>query len=65
AKMEAEEKGRAEGEAKGFAIGEAKGRAEGLAEGKLQIAKNLKLLGIDIQTIQKSTGLTIEEINNL
>ena len=81
AKMEAEEKGRAEGEAKGFAIGEAKGIAKGIAEGraegraegeaigvekeKRQIAQNLKTLGIDIQTIQKSTGLTVEEINNL
>ncbi|MCQ2239825.1 MAG: hypothetical protein MJZ73_11410 [Bacteroidaceae bacterium] len=73
AKMEAEEKGRAEGEAKGIAKGISKGIAKGIAEGeaigvekeKRQIAQNLKTLGIDIQTIQKSTGLTVEEINNL
>lgn len=69
----AEDKGRAEGEAKGRAEGRAEGRSEGRVEGKaegkaeekLQIAQNLKALGIDIQTIQKSTGLTVEEINNL
>lgn len=76
-RAEGEAKGRAEGEAKGRAEGEAKGRAKGIAEGraegeaigvekeKRQIAQNLKTLGIDIQTIQKSTGLTVEEINNL
>ena len=52
-------------EDRGIAKGRAEGKAEGLAEGKLQIAQNLKALGIDIQTIQKSTGLTVEEINNL
>ncbi|MCQ2238041.1 MAG: Rpn family recombination-promoting nuclease/putative transposase [Bacteroidaceae bacterium] len=57
----AEDKGVAKGRVEGLA----EGRAEGKAEEKLQIAQNLKALGIDIQTIQKSTGLTVEEINNL
>ena len=44
-------------------------RREGLEEGtrlaKLEAAKNLKENGVDIEIIARSTGLTIEEINNL
>ena len=61
--------GRAEGEAKGRAEGEAKGRAEGRAEGeaatKLAHAKTLKDLGVAIDIIIKTTGLTAEEIATL
>ena len=38
---------------------------EGKLEGKLETAKSLKLLGIEIDVIAKSTGLTKEEIENL
>lgn len=38
---------------------------EGKLEGKLEIAKALKLLGIEINVISKSTGLTNEEIEKL
>ncbi|TRX34935.1 Rpn family recombination-promoting nuclease/putative transposase [Flavobacterium sp. ZT3R18] len=38
---------------------------EGKLEGKLEIAKSLKLLGIEINVISKSTGLTNEEIEKL
>jgi len=34
-------------------------------EGKIEVARNLKLLGVDIETILKSTGLTKDEINKL
>ena len=48
---------------------ERKGRAEGRAEGerdeKLRNAKNLKTLGVDVETISKATGLTKEEIESL
>ena len=48
---------------------ERKGRAEGRAEGerdeKLRNAKNLKTLGVEVETISKATGLTKEEIENL
>ena len=48
---------------------ERKGRAEGRAEGerneKLRSAKNLKALGVDVETISKATGLTKEEIESL
>ncbi len=56
----------AESEAKGEAKGLAKGRAEGLAEGEkrkaIEIAKNLKSLGVDLEIIIKSSGLTADEI---
>lgn len=38
---------------------------DGKIEGKLEIAKSLKLLGIEIGVISKSTGLTKEEIEKL
>ena len=45
ARMQGEEKGREEG------------KAEGKAEGKTEDARNLKALGVDIDTIAKATGL--------
>lgn len=53
--------GRAEGHAKGLA----EGRAEGLKEGTLATARNLKSLGIPVETIAQATGLTIADINCL
>jgi predicted transposase/invertase (TIGR01784 family) len=38
---------------------------DGKLEGKLETAKSLKLLGIEIEVISKSTGLSIEEIKKL
>ena len=70
-------KGLAEGRAEGLAEGRAKGLAEGLAEGLEQgkaegeslkakeIAKSLKSMGIPLDTIIQSTGLTAEEIEQL
>ncbi|MDR1493412.1 MAG: Rpn family recombination-promoting nuclease/putative transposase [Planctomycetaceae bacterium] len=37
----------------------------GKAEGKTEIARNLKQLGIDSETISKATGLSIDEIQKL
>lgn len=62
-----------EGRAKGIAEGIVKGRAEGRAEGRvegeqskaLDIAKNLKALGMSDTDIMNATGLSKEEINNL
>ena len=71
------EKGLAEGRAEGLAEGRAEGLAEGRAEGiekgraegeqskALDIARNLKTIGICNADIMKTTGLTEEEINNL
>ena len=44
---------------------ERKGRAEGERNEKLRGAKNLKALGVDVETISKATGLTKEEIESL
>lgn len=41
------------------------GKAEGKAEGMREVAKNMKSLGIDIQTIVKATGLSEAEIDKL
>lgn len=52
-----------------YVAGEEKGRAEGRAEGEkskaIEIARNLKKAGIDINIIAENTGLTIDEINTL
>ena len=65
AKME----GRAEGRAEGLEEGRAEGRAEGLEEGvqkkALEVAKNLKSMGLSIQDIQRVTGLSKDEIESL
>ena len=62
-------KGRAEGEAIGMEKGRAEGEAIGLEKGKklekLETARNLKSLGIPIETIATATGLSIDEINSL
>ena len=44
---------------------EAAGYDKGLKDGIKQTAKNLKDKGIDINIIHETTGLSIEEINNL
>ncbi|MCG0279064.1 MAG: transposase, partial [Thermanaeromonas sp.] len=62
-------KGLKEGEEKGKLEGRLEGRLEGKLEGerkaKLQVAKNLLLLNVDIDTIAKATGLSLEEIESL
>lgn len=44
---------------------EERGRKEGLQQGKIENAKNFLLLGVDIETIAKGTGLSIEDIEIL
>ena len=54
---------------KGYNSGYNSGRDSGTLEGKrkekLEIAKKLKRMNVDIQTIVESTGLTKEEIEKL
>lgn len=38
---------------------------KGVRNEKLRSAKNLKALGVDVETISKATGLTKDEIENL
>lgn len=55
--------------AKGIAEGEAKGKLEGKAEGKLEgridVARNMKALGIDTSVIAECTGLSEKQIEEL
>ncbi|WNS43835.1 Rpn family recombination-promoting nuclease/putative transposase [Paenibacillus sp. MMS20-IR301] len=54
-----------EGFAKGLEQGLKEGLKEGSKEAKLDIAKNLLQMGIELQTILASTGLTEEEIKSI
>ena len=58
---EATERGKAEGLEEGFEKGETKGSEKS----KLEIAKNLKRKGMDIDTIAEVTGVSKEEIEKL
>ena len=58
-------KGKAEGIAEGMAQGIAQGKAEGMAEGKEEIARNLKQMGMDVQTIVHATGFDQDFIDKL
>ena len=40
-------------------------KLEGRMEGRMEIARNLKSMGMDTATIQKATGLLPEEIQDL
>lgn len=41
------------------------GKAEGKAENSLEVAKNFKAAGVDIQIISRCTSLTPEQIDAL
>jgi predicted transposase/invertase (TIGR01784 family) len=41
------------------------GKIEGKVDEKIEIAKNLIVLGLDDTTILKATGLTLEQIEEL
>ena len=45
--------------------GLAEGRAEGRAEEKESVARNLKRMGMDVETIVKATGLDPDVIESL
>lgn len=45
--------------------GRLEGRMEGKMEGCIEIARNLKSMGLDTEKIQKATGLLPEEIQKL
>lgn len=59
------EDGIKEGLERGRAEGMEKGMEKGIVTGKTETAKNLLSCGIDIQTIAKCTGLSIEDIQKL
>ncbi len=49
----------------GFEEGVEVGREEGKKERDIAIAKNLKNMGLDIESIMQATGLTLVEIESL
>jgi predicted transposase/invertase (TIGR01784 family) len=59
------EKGMEKGLAKGLEEGMAKGLEEGMAKEKLEIARNLKTMGLPSESISQATGLTLEQIEKL
>ena len=63
------EKGMAQGIEKGMAQemaqGIEKGIEKGRTEGFVEVARNMKSLGISTELIIKATGLTAEEIENI
>ncbi len=61
----AKEQALAEGREKGRAEGLAEGLAKGREEAILSVARNLKQSGLSTDVIAKSTGLTIEEIEEI
>ena len=69
ARIEGQAEGRAAGIEEGRAAGIEEGRAAGIEEGrakeKLDIARNLKSLGVTANDIAKVTGLSAEEIEAL
>ena len=42
-----------------------KGIEQGSRKKELEIAKNMKSMGLDIEVISKATSLSVEEINKL
>ncbi len=60
--------GKAEGKLEGIQIGKAEGKAEGMQIGEekrnIEIANNLKAMGLSIEQIIEATGLSEEEIEN-
>lgn len=64
-RMEGHKEGHKEGLEEGLEEGLQKGRVEGLEEGRIEIARNLKTMGLDIAAIQKATGLSPEDIQKL
>ena len=54
-----------EGRMEGLAEGKAEGLTEGEAKGIRQVAANLKRMGMDIDSIANSTGLSKDEISSL
>lgn len=65
AKQEGLEEGRAEGLEEGRAEGLEEGRAEGEKKKALDVALNLKSMGLSVEMIVKATGLSVGEVEQL
>ena len=62
---EGREEGLKEGRAEGLQEGRAEGLKEGHTKGKLEVARNLKQMGMATEAIARATGLTAEAIEAL
>ena len=62
---EAKREGRAEGRAEGIVEGRIEGIAKGERKKAMQIAQKLLLLNMDLDTICSTTGLSVEDINEI
>jgi predicted transposase/invertase (TIGR01784 family) len=58
-------KGREEGRAEGRAEGIAEGRAEGMEQGKMEVARQMKKMGLSIAQIVQASGLPEEIVKGL
>lgn len=65
AKLEGLIEGREEGREEGIEEGMEKGRAEGERKKQMEVARNLKSLGVDTRIISEATGLAEEIIENM
>lgn len=59
------QRGHKEGEKKGRKEGRKEGRDEGEKHKAMEIARNMRALGVDIDVITQATGLTREEVERL
>ena len=62
---EGRKEGIKEGRKEGIKEGRKEGIKEGIKEGTMQIARNMKSKGFDVNLISDMTGLTVEVIENL
>lgn len=63
--MEGHMEGKIEGRIEGRIEGHAEGHTEGHTEGRMEVARNMKELGVPIEVIMKSSGLSKEDIDTL
>lgn len=64
-RMEGHMEGHMEGKIEGRIEGRIEGHAEGHTEGRMEVARNMKELGVPIEVIMKSSGLSKEDIDTL
>lgn len=59
------QKGMEKGIEKGMAQGMEKGMVQGIEKGKIEVARNLLKMGMDLLAIVQATGLSKEEIKKI
>ena len=59
------EEGRAEGRAEGIAEGRAEGMEKGMEQGKMEVARQMKKMGLSIAQIVQASGLPEDVVKGL